>query len=58
MFNTIFFGLIGLAITIGFVLPYLLSANSNELTMLGVSVILGLMYGAGRLLLNAIKENK
>lgn len=58
MFNKLFFGLLGLGILVGFVLPYLLSANSNELTILGMSVILVLIYGAGRLLLNVIKENK
>jgi hypothetical protein len=50
MFNKIFFGLLAALALFGFILPFLISSNSNELTILGTLVILTLAYGAGKTL--------
>lgn len=48
MFNKIFFGILGAIALFGFVLPYLISAKSNELTILGIFIIVAVFYFAGQ----------
>lgn len=47
-FTKVFLALVGLGALFGFVLPYLISAKSFELTTLGILIILALGYTAGR----------
>lgn len=58
MFNKIFFSILGAIALFGFVLPYLISAQSNELTMFGFFIIIVVLYGAGQYLIRAINSKE
>jgi hypothetical protein len=48
VYTKAFVGLLGLIVLFAVVLPYLISARSNELTTLGILLIVGLGYATGK----------
>jgi glycopeptide antibiotics resistance protein len=59
MYNKLFLGLILALSLFGFVLPYLFSAKSDELVLLGVGIVLTLSFKLGQLIAREnTKEDK
>jgi len=44
-FTEYFFGVVGLVILLGFIVPPLVSAKQTELVVVGISLLLGTLYG-------------
>lgn len=55
-FNRLFVGLLAGILLFGIILPYMISAASNELTALGFCVIIGVSYFVGNKIKGVFKK--
>lgn len=55
-FNQLFVGILAGILLFGIILPYMISAASNELTALGFCVIIGVSYFVGNKIKGVFKK--
>lgn len=55
-FNRLFVGILAGILLFGVILPYMISAASNELTALGFCVMIGVSYFVGNSINNLFKK--
>ena len=58
LFNQIFFAILSIGVLVGFILPFLISAQSSELTIAGIIVIIAMFYAVGNMVIRISNNGK